>query len=150
MKRVILLLAFCCLVVLPLTACGDQKQDTTAAAVVAQKDLINNNFVLSAIDGKPYSSSAGEIPYLAFGADMQISGAVCNQFTGKGELTGATLMVKDMVSTEKPCEDQALNALDTTLSTMLTQGASTTFKDNKLTLSRDNRSLEFTLKSKTQ
>ena len=141
MKRFMFLLTVLCLVTLPLAACGDSGKPATKTPI-AQTDLVNHTFVLTTIDGKAYAGT-GEVPFVTFGQEMGVSGAVCSAFTGKGTLTGATLMVKDLAATKKECADPALNALDTELPAMLTSGADLTLVDKKLTISKDKRSLDF-------
>lgn len=151
MKRLILVFSFLCLTVLPLAACGDQgKTQSEAKTAVTATDLLHHNFELATVDGETYVAGVEPVPYIAFNEGMNVSGAMCNQFTGQGELTEGTLVVKQMASTKKLCVNDNLNKLETDFSMMLMNGSAIALEGDKLTLSKDDRKLEFILKDKAQ
>lgn len=151
MKRFIFIFSFLCLAMLPLAACGDQgKAQSEAKAAISAADLLHHNFELATVDGEAYVAGVEPVPYIAFNEGMNVSGAICNQFTGQGELTEGTLMVKQMASTKKLCVDEGLNKLETDFSMMLMSGSAVALEGGKLSLSKDDCKLEFVLKDKVQ
>ena len=151
MKRRIGIFFFLCLTMLSLAACNDQgKAQPEAKAPVSATDLLHHNFELMTVDGEAYVAGAEPVPHIAFGEGLNVSGAVCNQFTGQGELLAGTFMVKQMTSTKKACVDERLNKLETDFSMMLTNGSAISLEGDKLTLNKDDRKLEFTRKDNVQ
>lgn len=118
--------------------------------IVTVKDLQHHNYVLVAIDGKPYSTKDNSMsPNIEFGEKMRVSGSMCNNFFGQGELSKeSVLTVKAMGMTRKFCSNATLNKLDQQIGELLDGGAKVSLKNNgqNLTLSDDQLSLEFKLK----
>lgn len=112
---------------------------------VKQEDLLHHTFVLKKVDGLPFKSEK-EVS-IEFGEGMHITGAVCNRFMGKGELTRGKLFVKQMASTQMMCLDD-LNKLEYKFSQMLVNGADLTLEGNILTLKQDTNTLEYELRDR--
>lgn len=136
-------------VVLLVSACsqgGGISQDSQA---VTAKDLQHHNFVLTAIDGKAYATKKNAMsPNIAFGEKMNISGSMCNNYFGQGQLKNGVLTGKGIGMTRKFCSNNTLNQLDQQISQLLDDGAKVTLTNNgqNLTLSNDKTTLEFKLK----
>lgn len=144
MKKLIFIAA---LVVL--AACSQDNSMTQNTSNVQVKDIQHHNYVLVAIDGKPYVTAKNAMsPNIAFGQNMNITGSMCNNFFGQGALNDGVLTAKGVGMTRKFCSDPTLNQLDQTIGQLLENGAKVTLKDNgkNLVLSNDAATLEFKLK----
>lgn len=114
------------------------------------EQLQHHRFVLESVDGKaaPQSSTPLEI---SFGEQtsiihhLHVSGAMCNRFNGTGRVSDGELKAKDLAMTRKLCASPQLNALDNTLSTMLSKGAQVDLTESQLTLATAEHSLTYKL-----
>ncbi len=132
-----------------LAACSQDTGMTQDNKAISAKDLQHHNYVLVAIDGKNYSTQKNAMaPNIEFGEKLNITGSMCNNFFGQGELKNNVLSAKGMGMTRKFCADKTLNELDQKISQLLNSGAVVTLKDNGqfLVLSNDQTTLEFKLK----
>lgn len=125
---------------LSLTACAASSNIT-----VTEETLLHHNFVLQSVDGKAYTLQE-TAPSIAFNEDMRVSGAICNQFMGKGSLNGKVLTVAQMVSTKKLCFAQELNQYEYLISQMLMAGVEVQYDGKKLTLRQGDHELVYLLK----
>lgn len=121
-----------------LTACAGGKAPT-------QKDLTHHRFVLTSVDGQAYAKTE-QLPEIEFLEGFRVAGSMCNRFTGKGELSGNTLTVKQMASTKKLCIDGNLNKLEVQLARMLQAGAEISLDNGTLTLKQGGHVLVYTAK----
>ena len=144
MKRTTAFLAVLCMAALLLAACGAKNAAPDQASGVNKQDLLHHAFVLAGINGKPFVKKE-RLPTLEFTEGFRVSGAMCNRFTGQGELENGVLTVRQMASTRMLCADQELNRLESDFSNMLMDGATVTLSGKTLTLGREGYVLEFIL-----
>jgi len=130
------------IVLLGLCACGAN------AHGVSQESLMRRSYVLSHVDGMPFSATPMPVPVLAFAEDMRISGAICNNFTGMAELKGNRLTAKYLASTRKLCFDNKVNALESDFLRLLGEGLELAQDGESLTLRRGERSFTYRLSGK--
>jgi len=129
------------------TACAT-KGDTDSNSVTAT-DLQHHNYVLASIDGKIYRTKKNAMtPNIAFGENMNISGEMCNNYFGQGQLKNDVLTAKGIGMTRKFCSDATLNQLDQKISQLLENGAKVSLENDgkSLILSNDKTILKFWLK----
>ncbi|HHG8774617.1 TPA: heat shock protein HslJ [Raoultella planticola] len=108
------------------------------------EQLQHHRFVLTSVDGQ--GLKPGEKPLeLSFGEDMYVSGNMCNRFSGKGKISDGELKVKTLTMTRMLCAEPGLNALDSTLSKMLRDGAQVDLTESQLTLATADRTLVYKL-----
>lgn len=146
MKKILMSVATLLLV----TACASEGSEMTKDSnSVTAKDIQHHNYVLTEIDGKAYRTAKNAMsPNIAFGEKMNISGEMCNNYFGQGELKDGMLTVKNIGMTRKFCSDATLNQLDQTIGQLLENGAKISLEDNgkNLILSNDKTTLKFWLK----
>lgn len=111
---------------------------------VTQEQLLHHRFVLESVNGKALASQDKPLE-LSFGEGMYVYGNMCNSFNGEGTLSQGTLTVKSLAMTRMMCRDTQLNQLDSTLSTMLRDGAQVDLTGNQLTLATAKDSLVYKL-----
>lgn len=143
MKKVLMSAATLLLV----TACATE--GNTDSNSVTAADLQHHNYVLTSIDGKAYHTKKNAMsPNIAFGEKMNISGEMCNNYFGQGQLKNGVLTAKGVGMTRKFCSDATLNQLDQKISQLLEDGAKVSLEDNgkNLILSNDKTTLVFGLK----
>ncbi len=104
------------------------------AGPVNSEMLIGQKFILRSVNGVPFSSS-DQTPEIEFLENMQVSGRICNYFSGAGTLKNGILTVPEAASTMMLCADEALNRMDGELAAMLNQGAALRLEGENLTLS---------------
>ena len=108
---------------------------------VGQNDLLYHNFTLAEVNGKPFSGE--KIPNIQFNEGFQISGAVCNAYTGQAEMTGGILSAPQLASTKMLCFDQELNELEFAFGNMMMAGARLKLENGLLTLEGEGVRLKF-------
>lgn len=131
------------------TACSQDSGMTQNTMNITAKDLQHHNYVLVAVDGKAYSTKKNATsPNIEFGEKMNITGSMCNNFFGQGQLKNSVLTAKGVGMTRKFCNDKTLNELDQKIGQLLDAGATVALKDNGqfLVLSNDKTTLEFKLR----
>lgn len=106
---------------------------------LTQSDVMHRNFVLTEVNGKAFESE--EIPNIEFNEEFRVSGAICNFYTGQGELVGDILYVRSMAMTKMLCAEQNLNDLEFTFANMMMNGARISYKGDFLTSGDEVRSL---------
>ena len=133
-----------------ISACATEGSEMTKDPnAVTAENLQHHNYVLFEIDGKKYLTKKNAMsPNIAFGEKMNISGQMCNNYFGQGELKDGTLTVKGVGMTRKFCADKRLNQLDQKIGQLLEDGAKITLADDgrNLTLSNGKTTLKFWLK----
>lgn len=145
MKKIFVLMACLGLAALPLSGCSSKGDGAQASGVVTEKDLQHHRFVLASAGGKTFQLEAERQPSIEFNEKMNVSGRICNQYRGQGELKDGYLFVRQMISTKMLCIDPELNKLESDFSQMLTNGASIRLEKNILTLSKDDYEIIFRL-----
>lgn len=133
-----------------ITACATEGSEMGKDSnIVTAKDLQHHNYVLTEIDGKAYRTKKNAMsPNIAFGEKMSISGEMCNNYFGQGQLKDGVLTAKGVGMTRKFCSDATLNQLDQKISQLLEDGAKVSLEDDgkNLILSNDKTTLKFWLK----
>lgn len=137
------------LATLLLAGCNMSQNHQQSNTVVAS-DLLHHHFILHSVDGVPVTAQQGNIPDIEFGEKMHVSGAMCNRFSGQGELENGVLTVKHLASTRMLCADPLRNQWDQTLSNVLANGATLSLNAQQLTLSGSDHQLVYTLKDWVQ
>ena len=130
----------------PQTAAADEKLEPQAAATespvsLAKDDLLNRQFTLTKINGANFSGE--RTPILEISEDITITGRICNNFLGQGELTGNMLMVKAVAATRMICPDAKLGELESRFFQMLEAGATITVDGTIMMLSQGDSILTF-------
>lgn len=126
-----------------LSACS-MNQNTA----IKQNDLQHHRFELLSVDGQTVPAAQGRIPEIEFGANMHVSGKMCNNFMGQGELHNNVLTVKGLASTMMMCPDENLNKWDHVISDVLNNGAALSLQDRKLTLTQGKHQLIYRQKDR--
>lgn len=145
MKKILLSAAVLALI----SGCAAEGEMTKDKNAVTANNLQHHNYVLTEIDGKAYKTSKTAMsPNIAFGEKMNISGQMCNNYFGQGELKNGMLTAKGVGMTRKFCTDQTLNQLDSKIGQLLSDGAKVALDNDgqQLTLSNDKTTLKFQLK----
>lgn len=146
MKKILISAATLLLVTACATEGSEMGKDSN---IVTAKDLQHHNYVLTEIDGKAYRTKKNAMsPNIAFGEKMNISGEMCNNYFGQGQLKDGVLMAKGVGMTRKFCSDATLNQLDQKIGQLLEDGAKVSLEDDgkNLILSNDKTTLKFWLK----
>ncbi|GAA5104086.1 META domain-containing protein [Wohlfahrtiimonas larvae] len=132
------------------TACATTEANmSNNPNIVTVKDIQHHNYILAEIDGKTYRTAKNAMsPNISFGEKMHVSGSMCNNYFGQGELKNGVLTVKALGMTEKFCADRTLNNLDRKIGQLLSDGAKLTLDNDgqNLTLSNASTTLKFALK----
>ena len=116
---------------------------SACAGVPEQSKLLHHNFILTEVNGTAFIGE--KIPNIQFGEGLKVSGSVCNNYIGQGELIGDKLFVRELASTKMLCPDQDLNELEFAFGNMLMAGATISYNWNTLTLVGDGYRLKFKL-----
>lgn len=112
------------------------------AATPQQSDLLHRHFVLIQVNGNAFTGEAMS-PDIEFGEKLHVSGAMCNRFSGQGELTGNTLKVSNLATTRKACINPQRAALDGIISDVLHSGAKISLEKGVLRLSNERHTLVY-------
>lgn len=139
-KRIFIAIMTVASLVLATAACSEEK------AVVKKETLLHHNYELTSLNGKAVGWE--RIPEIAFNEGFRVSGRICNQFTGMGELKDGKLVVGQMASTKMLCVDAELNKLEHELSQMLMDGMDISLDGDTLTLKKGDQELVYTLRDK--
>ena len=121
-----------------LAACAttDKGQNNTPSSGtgVHYADLQHHSYVLQTFNGNPLTgNNKTRQPRIDFNENMNISGVVCNNFTGQATLTNSTLKAR-AASTMMMCPDNNLNTAEQALFKALENGA-------KISLNNEGKSL---------
>lgn len=141
MKKTFFLLAATTL----LAGCVYNSKMSTSA-----EQLQHHRFVLESVNGKTVQHSGAPLE-LSFGQKqpllngIYLSAEMCNRFSGTAKITKGELTAPNMAMTEKLCSDPQLNQLDTTLRTMLREGAQVDLTEQQLTLATAEQTLVYRL-----
>lgn len=134
--------ALLALALFAVSACGASRQ---SSAMIEPSDLLHHRFVLESVNGVPFTSEF-RTPVIEFNEGMLLTGQVCNNFRGKGELKDGVLVMNQAAATMMLCPDPALNDLERSLFNMLHQGVNIQRDGNTLTLKHEDKTLVFTLR----
>ncbi|VEJ55286.1 heat shock protein HslJ [Pragia fontium] len=117
---------------------------------VKESDLLHHNFILTSVDGSTIADSGKQRRPLniEFGENMHISGAMCNNFMGKGTLENGVLTAKQLASTRMACFDEQISKLDQVIADMLAKGANVNLDNRTLTLTTPEHVLTYTLRDR--
>lgn len=122
--------------------------------IPSAQELQHHNYELIRINGQKLEFEKGSMtPNIAFGEDMKITGTMCNNFFGDGQLSArGVLKAKGLGMTRKFCGDATLNTLDHDITELLDRGAEIIISENGqfLRLSNIQTALEFKLADKMQ
>lgn len=113
-----------------LMACSSGKQSVEDKEAL----LAQHKFSIASVNGTPFVSMQDRSQFVQFDKDMQLTGQICNTFSGPATLKGELLQVSTMTSTNMLCSDE-VNALEGAFFTILQQGAVVTVEAETLTLS---------------
>ncbi len=121
-------------VLLAACAATDKSQNPSSGTGVRYTDLQHHSYVLQTFNGNPVTGiNKTKQPRIDFNENMNISGVVCNNFTGQATLTNSTLKAR-AASTMMLCPDNNLNATEQALFKAFDNGA-------KINLSNDGKNL---------
>ncbi|MDL2260271.1 META domain-containing protein, partial [Deltaproteobacteria bacterium OttesenSCG-928-K17] len=85
-------------------------------------------------------------PFISFGQWPQVNGKMCNNFRGKVEAKGETLIMENAAATMMLCGDTGLSELESMFFKMMHDGVSAAFgEDSSLTLTGGGHTLVFTI-----
>lgn len=115
---------------------------------VKQTDLQHHRFELLSVDGQTVPAAQGRIPDIEFGSNLHVSGKMCNNFMGQGQLQNNVLTVKGLASTMMMCTDENLNKWDHVISDVLNNGAALSLNEHKLTMTQGKHTLIYRLKDR--
>lgn len=103
--------------------------------------LIGQKFVLKTVNGVEFQGEM--VPVLEFGDSFLVSGKVCNNFRGPGELADGRLTVQAIASTKMACPGDVLGGLESSLFQALEAGLAITMNGADLFLQYDDTVLGF-------
>lgn len=99
---------------------------------VTRDDLIGRSFALESLDGKTWTGDRA--PTLKFNDGMMLSGRVCNNFRGRGELSEGVLTMQQAASTRMLCLDQGLSELENRFFRLMGDGVKAVLAGDRLVL----------------
>ena len=115
-----------------------------SSAGLTEKFLINQKFSLKKINEADFTDSAAlGTPQIEFGQGFMVSGKVCNNFRGPGQLADGKLKVPAMASTRMACADEVFGQLEQRLFSMLESGADISMNGSFLILKQGETTLIF-------
>lgn len=127
----------------------DEKEAPKAGgAGLDESFLINKKFSLRKMDGADFAGQ--ETPHIEFAKGLAVSGKVCNNFNGTGQLVDGRLKVPQIASTRMACADEALGRLETRLLAMLESGADISIDGSFLTMKQGETTLVFEADGKAE
>lgn len=112
---------------------------------VTAKDLLHKEFALQTVNGTAFVAK-DKTPTIAFLADMQVVGAVCNRFFGKGTLKEDVLRVAPMGASMMMCPDENLTKLEQNFFKMMAAGVTIRLEGSQLTLEQGGTTLQYSFK----
>ena len=104
----------------------------SAGGGLTREFLTGQKFVLKTVGGVEFQGE--NIPVLEFGDNFLVSGKICNNFRGPGELTEGRLTVKAIASTRMACPNVVLGDLETGLFQALESGVDISMDGTDLSL----------------
>lgn len=142
-----LLLSTVALLVITACSSGGTAMSRLDTKIPTADALEHHNYELVTVNGKAFEPvKGGAAPHIAFGENMQITGAMCNNFFGQAAISKrGVLTAKGVGMTRKFCGDATLNNLDNDIALLLEGGAETIVSQDEqyLRLSNTASSLEF-------
>lgn len=140
MKKLTALIAGATLGAILLSGCHTEEK-------VKPDDLLYHRFALVQANGNKVNVEQDqEIPYIEFNENFNISGKMCNNFSGQAIYKDNKITSDNLVSTKMLCPNDELNKLDYMIDEVLKRGANVTLKNNQLTLKSGNDTLIFNLR----
>lgn len=130
MKKILGVLIIAVLGLMTLVACSSGKQSVEDKEAL----LASHKFSMASVNGTPFASMQDRSQFVQFDKDMQLTGQICNSFSGQATLKGELLQVAALTSTNMLCSDE-VNALEEAFFAILQQGAVVTVEAETLTLS---------------
>lgn len=130
MKNILMALIIAVFGMMSLMACSSGKQSVEDKEAL----LAQHKFSIASVNGTPFVSMQDRSQFVQFDKDMQLTGQICNTFSGAATLKGELLQVSTMASTSMLCSDE-VNALEGAFFAILQQGAVVTVEAETLTLS---------------
>lgn len=130
MKKIFLGVIIAVFGAMALVACSSGKQSVEDKEAL----LAQHKFSIASVNGTPFVSMQDRSQFVQFDKDMQLTGQICNTFSGAATLKGELLQVSTMTSTNMLCSDE-VNALEGAFFAILQQGAVVTVEAETLTLS---------------
>ncbi|PHM53944.1 META domain-containing protein [Xenorhabdus sp. KK7.4] len=131
-----------------LTAC--QSTGVSATGNVTAKDLQHHKFALVSVNGENVSNKEDTKLSITFGKNMFVSGTMCNNFMGVGELKDNVLIVNNLTKSDIFCVNDKLNKWDRVIIDILTHGATVSLQNRQLTLKNNRNKLVYTLRKPAQ
>ena len=110
-------------------------------ADITAETLAGKSFTLVSVNGEKFSGE--RVPTLAFGADMRVSGQVCNRFNGSGELVDGLLKVGPMAATRMACPPGPLGQLEQDIFALLGAPVVVSLDGSVLTLNQGDTTLVY-------
>ena len=107
---------------------------------VTAKDLLHKEFTLQMVNGKAFVAK-DNMPTIAFLSEMQVVGAICNRFFGKGTLKDNVLRVDRMGASMMMCPDENLTKLEMNFFKMMAAGVTVRLEDSQLMLEQGGTTL---------
>lgn len=114
---------------------GCDKQDKQSILTV---ELQHHRFTLIKANGEEVAPE--KQAFIEFSEKLTYNGKMCNEFLGQASLNRDVIKSADFSSTQKLCDDQQLNNLDTIIYQMFKNGATVEIKqgyDNTLLQLKD-------------
>ncbi len=103
--------------------------------------LTGQKFKLVAVNGVALHATSA--PTLVFSPGFEISGKICNTFTGPAQLHNGLLTATPLASTRMACADEGLNQLETFFRTLLKNGAEISMDGTILYLKQGDTTLQY-------
>ena len=110
-------------------------------AAITAETLVGKSFTLVSVNGEKFSGE--QVPTLAFGADMAVSGQVCNRFNGSGELVDGLLKVGPLAATRMACPPGPLGQLEQDIFVLLGSPVVVSLDGSVLTLNQGDTTLVY-------
>lgn len=128
----------------------DDPQTITAAQSgqipLLPQNLVNRRFVLQSVNGTPFvAKKYAKVPELNFDDKLQVTGIMCNYFSGKATLSGNQLQAENLAMTMMSCNETQLNKLDGQFTKMLSTGAQVCLNGQQLALKSGQYTLTYLL-----
>ena len=120
---------------LPLFAACAASKNVADGATPAESKTLAGLFVLQSVNGEAVAWERQ--PEIAFSEGLQVSGQMCNRFSGPATHEKGVLTAPHMAMTKMLCIDDRLNQLDRDLAVLLRDGARVDLEKDTLTLSSD-------------
>jgi len=115
---------------------------SAGASGLTLKFLAHQRFTLTRVNEADYRGE--QRPFVEFGEQGLVSGKICNNFRGPGQLNNGVLTVEAMASTRMMCPSGGLNELETRFFNILSQGAELSMEGSSLIFKQGGNVMVFT------